>query len=389
MSVERVKRKSGYRYQVRWRDASGRNRARLFDTRADAEFYEAEVRRRRQLGGLQMLDAGAETLDDYVSNTWAPAYAALLATKTRTEYARQYDKHVSPRLGHIALRELSADDIARLQAELLASGLGHETVRKILHVMLGGILRRAVESQRILANPVRSVRMPRAPQRDEVRPLSPREVERIRRQLLQRERDPRRPDSNHRETAVVSVLAYCGLRPGELRALRWRHVKTNTLVIGASKTGRRRSVRLLRHAAADLLAWRIACVDTAPDAHVFPGEDGDEWSVNGFNKWRARVFQPALKAAGMEPARPYDLRHGFASLLLHEGRSVIYVARQLGHGADLTLKTYGHVIEDLEDAPQISADDAIESARTAVHGDQGGRLLAPASSDVDVETSTE
>jgi integrase len=29
----------------------------------------------------------------------------------------------------------------------------------------------------------------------------------------------------------------------------------------------------------------------------------------------------------------YDLRHSFASLLLHEGRSVIYVARQLGHDA--------------------------------------------------------
>ena len=33
------------------------------------------------------------------------------------------------------------------------------------------------------------------------------------------------------------------------------------------------------------------------------------------------------------PGRPYDLRHSFASLLLHEGRSVIYVARQLGHDA--------------------------------------------------------
>ena len=34
-----------------------------------------------------------------------------------------------------------------------------------------------------------------------------------------------------------------------------------------------------------------------------------------------------------------------ASLLLHEGRSVIYVARQLGHDARLTLTRYGHVID--------------------------------------------
>jgi hypothetical protein len=52
-----------------------------------------------------------------------------------------------------------------------------------------------------------------------------------------------------------------------------------------------------------------------------------------------------------------------ASLLLHEGRSVIYVARQLGHGAQLTMRTYGHVIEE----PRISAEDAIKAARRGEH----------------------
>jgi hypothetical protein len=42
---------------------------------------------------------------------------------------------------------------------------------------------------------------------------------------------------------------------------------------------------------------------------------------------------------------------------------VIYVARQLGHGAELTLRTYGHVIEELEDAPQLPAEEAIRAAR--------------------------
>ena len=61
--------------------------------------------------------------------------------------------------------------------------------------------------------------------------------------------------------------------------------------------------------------------------------------------------------------RPYDLRHSVASLLLHEGRSAIYVARQLGHSANETNRTYGHVIEELEEAPRISAKDAIAQAR--------------------------
>ena len=73
----------------------------------------------------------------------------------------------------------------------------------------------------------------------------------------------------------------------------------------------------------------------------------------------------AAAAAGVPDATPYTLRHSFCSLLLHEGRSVIYVARQLGHDAKLTLSTYGHVIEELEDSPRVPAEDAIRTARRA------------------------
>lgn len=79
----------------------------------------------------------------------------------------------------------------------------------------------------------------------------------------------------------------------------------------------------------------------------------------------ARALARAAEAAGLAHARPYDLRHSFASLLLHEGRSVIYVARQLGHDARLTLSRYGHVIDELEDMPLIGAETAIADARLA------------------------
>jgi integrase len=69
--------------------------------------------------------------------------------------------------------------------------------------------------------------------------------------------------------------------------------------------------------------------------------------------------------ARRRPAPSAVRRHSFA-LLLHEGRSVIYVARQLGHDATLALKTYGHVIDELEDQPQISAEDAIVAARSTL-----------------------
>ena len=44
---------------------------------------------------------------------------------------------------------------------------------------------------------------------------------------------------------------------------------------------------------------------------------------------------------------------------------MISVARQLGHDARLTLGTYGHVIDELDGAPQVGAEDAIRAARDA------------------------
>jgi hypothetical protein len=63
-------------------------------------------------------------------------------------------------------------------------------------------------------------------------------------------------------------------------------------------------------------------------------------------------------------------------LLLHEGRSVIYVARQLGHDARLTISTYGHVIDEIEDMPQLDAQTAIAESRARIGWTTRIRTLA-------------
>jgi integrase len=102
-----------------------------------------------------------------------------------------------------------------------------------------------------------------------------------------------------------------------------------------------------------------------PRAFVFPAQDGGPWSTSAYQSWRRKAFGRTFTAAGIEHARPYDLRHSFVSLLLHEGHSVIYVARQLGHDASLTLGRYRHTIDELTGSPQITAEAAIQAAREA------------------------
>ena len=183
MSVEPVVRKSGEKvWRARWREG-GRNRARTFSTRRDALDFDAERRRATRAGTLAQLDAGTETLDEYVTETWAPTYAATLAPKTQKHYGSLYDHHVSPWLGAVRLRDLTPELVARWQADRLATGAGVVAVRHAQDVQ-GAMVQRAVEGQRMTSNPVRLVRKPRAPRRDEVRPLGPAKVETMRAELL-------------------------------------------------------------------------------------------------------------------------------------------------------------------------------------------------------------
>jgi len=58
-----------------------------------------------------------------------------------------------------------------------------------------------------------------------------------------------------------------------------------------------------------------------------------------------KVFARALKKAGLRQIRFHDLRHTFASWLLGNGESPVYVKEQLGHSSiQITVDTYGHLI---------------------------------------------
>ena len=84
------------------------------------------------------------------------------------------------------------------------------------------------------------------------------------------------------------------------------------------------------------------------------------------------------EAVGIDGARPYDLRHAFASLLIHEGRlSVVEIAAQLGHNPTVCLDTYAHVMAEQDGGERVGAEEQIALARRA---QEGGRWPATCSS---------
>ncbi len=356
MSLERT---STGAWRVRWREG-GKNRAKTIGSKADAKVFEADVVRRQRMGELAGLDAGRVTLADFARDTWWPLYVAPnLARQTREVYAGTWDRHLDAGLGGYELREITAPLVRRHLAELRARGVGAEAIKKA-KLVLQSCLRFAVEEGLIQGNPAQAVRLPKPEPRASVQALGPRQVEALRICL------------ELRDAALVSVLAYVGLRPGEALALRWSDVGERTLLVERSnddgqikstKTGRVRAARLMGPVKADLAAWKLASGRPGDDALVFPSSTGEPWREHDFRNWRRRVFQPAAQPLGIR--RPYDLRHAAASLWLTEGRTVVEVASWLGHSPSMLLSTYAHVVEELRDAPRVDAEDAIRAARAS------------------------
>jgi integrase len=372
VSIERRqrRRKDGKQYmvwRVRWY-AGGRERSRTFDNAADARAFEAKVRTLKRTDGLEELDAGKETLAAFAERWWELYARPNLSRNTLDVYARFWNRYALPKLGGYRLRELTPSVISRFRLELEREGVGVEAIRKTMTIVQG-MLQRAVEWELIVSNPAKVARKPPKQRQLAVRPLLPLEVEQIRSHLIWRGRP--------RDAVLVSVLAYAGLRPQEAVALRWHHVRERTLLIEdvvggdgelrGQKTGKPpRTVDLLQPLKHDLAELRLREGRPKPDELVFPRTD-DWWLKSDWRNWRRRVWRVTTRELGMESVRPYDLRHSFASLLIHEGRlSIVEIAQQLGHNPTTCLSTYAHVMAELREAEKVSAEEAIRDARQRV-----------------------
>jgi len=365
-------------WRVRWYDETGAERSKTFDRATDAKAFEAKIRTLKRAGALADVDAGRETLAEFVEEWWMVYAGPNLERATLRAYASLWNGHARPRLGQLQLRELTPQTIARFRAELEAAGVGVEAIRKTM-TMLQGVLQRAVEWGRVPTNAVKITRKPPKPHRPAVQAIPPTLIELMRARLLEQDK--------LRDATLLAVLAYAGLRPQEALALEWRHVRERTLLVEralsdgqlkALKNRRQpRTVELLAPLRDDLAAWRAAQRAPPATAPVFPSHSGAFWRASDWRNWRKRSYKPVAEVVGINGARPYDLRHAFASLLIHEGRlSVVDIAAQLGHNPTVCLDTYAHVMAEQRGAEPASAEREILLARGQLATASDGEQLA-------------
>jgi integrase len=293
---------------------------------------------------------------------WIEHMKGQVSPRSHERYAELCRKNITPLLGGLALTKLQPAHISQAYAKALASGrrdgqggLSPRTVTH-MHRVLREALQQGLRWQLLARNPADAVRPPK--------------VERRQMSVLDTDATVELIETARNTGLLVPILlgALCGLRRGEIVALRWRNVdlERGQLSVTRSaeqtdqgvreketKSGNNRSVALsptlideLRQhrirQAQSLLALGIRLTD---DHHVVMREDGLPIQPRSLS----HAFTKFMHRYGGQRIRLHDLRHTHATHMLASGVHPKIAQERLGHSSvSVTIDLYSHVLPNMQ-----------------------------------------
>ena len=345
VTVKRRIDKSGWWVFINHRE---QRRKKSFGTnKALAVEFAKKLDAKLKLGEAGVRTQSGITIDAYAV-TWLERIRHARKHTTHEDYQARLTRDILP-----LLTGLDLDDITRERVKAVAfAGLTRQqapkTVQNTIRV-LSSLLSHAKEDGLIQQN--HAMRpgsfLPTINKRQAVDPLTRAEVA----TFLATVRD-----HAPRYYPLFLCAVRTGLRMGEVLALQWAdcdfhgrflHIQRNYThwKLTTPKSGQSRRVDMSRALCQDLQVDRqfdAAATGTAVPLWVFRSETGGLLHPHNL---RDRIFYGLLKKAGLRQVRFHDLRHTFASLLLQQGESPVYVKEQLGHSSiQITVDCYGHLI---------------------------------------------
>ena len=361
MASSNVARRPDGRWRARYRDLDGREHSRHFDRKVDAQRWLDEVTAALITGTYVDPNAGRVTLKEYaeawrVGQVHRPSSALHVETTLR--------RHVYPTFG---ARELSSLRPSEIQAWVKRLTDGTEQQKPlapatiaVVHGILAAVLKAAVRDRKLVSSPCKGIKLPKDPPRKLV-PLTTSAVQALAEHVGPRYR------------ALVLLAAGTGLRQGEAFGLTLDRVDflrrsvtvDRQLVVlpgheprlGPPKTRASYRTIPLPQVVAVALAEHVRRYPVEAGGPLFTGSEGTPLRRSRFS---ARIWRPAVKAAGLSGVVFHDLRHFYASLLIQHGESVKVVQARLGHAtAAETLDTYSHLWPDSEDTTRLAIDSVL------------------------------
>ena len=286
------------------------------------------------------------------AESWLHGYVKGLRRQSTFErYQDVLRRYIYPTLGNQPIDKIGRGEIREMLLNLHRKGLSRSTICLIRDV-IGGPLSFALDEELIPSNPASGITKKLQLRRDrkiEIEPLPGEEVT-----LFLDACSIHSPE--HYPFFLCAFRT--GMRLGELLGLQWGDVDLHGKFIRVSrsyklgrltptKTGKIRRVDMSNQLLDTFKTLHLARKKEALKSGV--GEvmetifhrDGKPMEQN----YIRRVFKRLLVKAGLREIRLHDIRHTFASLLLSDGASPVYVKEQLGHASiQMTVDIYGHLI---------------------------------------------
>lgn len=364
-----AKRENGM-WRARYRDDAGKEHARHFDRKVDAQRWLNEVTASQVTGQYVDPRAGRVTFRQYAEQ-WRQSQ--VHRSQTTIKYEGALRVHAYPTLGDLRLASITPSMIQgfvkRLSVEADGrAALAPSTVELVFKIV-SGVFKSAVRDRLLASSPCVGITLPRVG-KTRVTPLSTAQVETLRDTVPAELR------------ALIVLVAGTGLRQGEALGVtrdRLRLLGKNPAITVdrqlESAPGGRTAFAPVKTEASNRVVPLPRVVVTALNQHIATYGVGDGELLFTYQRkpiTRSRfwhLFQDARKAANLTDETGtgmHALRHYYASLLIRYGESVKVVQARLGHASAVeTLDTYSHLWPDSDDRTR----DAVDSV-----------LLAPADS---------
>ena len=352
MTIRRRDAQAGPRWDVEWLLPDGTKRSKTFATRREAKLFEGEIGAAKHSGG-SIDPRGGKILLSSIYKSWL-ASRPDLSPKVRRGYEDNWRLRIQPKFGSWPIARIERQYIQEWVNEMTASGLAPRTVRWT-HSVLRMVLDHAIADKQLYGkNPASLVRFVPLGETTHVY-LTSTEVERLA-GLCGEQGD------------VVMILAYTGLRFGELTGLNVEDVDSaarrirvrrsitqlsGRLIEGPpkSKAGRR-SVPIPARIA-PILERRVCGRPVGEPAITSP--KGARLGIENWKravKWRTRIIE-----LGRPTMRVHDLRHTYASLARSAGADLKLLQVTMGH-ASITVTA--HTYADLYDSDLDRVADAMD-----------------------------
>lgn len=315
------------------------------------------------LSGGAYIEPTKVTLGQFLDR-WLHHMKSRVSPRTHERYGEIVRKNVNPLLGAVVLTKLRPMQISEAYAKALSGGrrdgkggLSTSTVR-YMHVILKASLGQAVRWQMLARNPVDAVDAPKI-ERGAMRTYDLAQTA----ELIEATRGTRM-------TITVMLAVLCGLRRGEIAALRWRHVNLATAQLAVietaeqtkvgvrykhPKSGRGRAVALSARVVNQLRSHRVEQAQELLKLGISPSDETFVVAQADGQPLQPRTIthQWHLLLAGnksLPRIRFHDLRHAHATHLLASGVHPKIASERLGHSkVGITLDLYSHVMPGMQE----------------------------------------